>query len=152
VGVTGRSSKEGSSSETFAFVSSVFVDEDTAEEDSEDAVSVGENENELCCAFGGAHKPIAARTSPFVSVRFGPVGAMFDPSSLLSASRRRTEGQKRARSGGADVSRDVVSPFAAVTWYDAVVVMGCSTYVREKRRRAFASAFAFAFASAFKSV
>jgi hypothetical protein len=31
-------------------------------------------------------------------------------------------------------------------------VMGCSTYVREKRRRAFASAFAFAFASAFKSV
>jgi hypothetical protein len=77
---------------------------------------------------------------------------MFDPSSLLSASRRRTEGQTRARSGGADVSRDVVCPFAAVTWYDAVVVMGCSTYVREKRRRAFASAFAFAFASAFKSV
>lgn len=126
-------------------------DEEATEEDSEDAVSVGENENKLCCAFGGAHNPIAARTSPFVSVRFGPVGAMFDPSSLLSASRRRTEGQTRARSGGADVSRDVVS-FAAVTWDNAVVVMGCSTYVREKRRRAFASAFAFAFASAFKSV
>jgi hypothetical protein len=78
---------------------------------------------------------------------------MFDPSSLLSASRRRTEGQTRARSGGADVSRDVVSPFAAVTWYDAVVVMGWRRHrVREKRRRAFASAFAFAFASAFKSV
>ena len=125
---------------------------DTAEEDSEAAiVSVGASKNKLRCAFGGAHNPIAARTSPFVSVRFGPVGAMFDPSSLLSASRRRTEGQTRARSGGADVSRDVVS-FAAVTWDNAVVVMGCSTYVREKRRRAFASAFAFAFASAFKSV